>query len=209
MLKIISPLFILFLLLAISCKQDKDYAKSEFNEPEDPEFASRETWNSIAPGLHANFGSTDIHYSRSVPPEIVPAGNMTKTGWKGEKLNFQALLWSTENIAALEISGTELTSKEGSVIDTTYIQVKPVGYLLTDEFLTGCGRRNKDTIPAHLVPDILYPNQIFNLPAQSVRPVWLSIQIPAEVPAGIYSGALQVRTPKDTLRLPYTVIVQN
>ena len=209
MLKIFSTLFILILLITVSCKQSKDIGTSGFYEPEDPESASQETWNSIKPGLHANFGSTDIRYSRSVPPEIVHSGNMKKTGWKGEKLNFQAILWSTGNIATLEISSTDLTSKKGLVIGTPYIRVRPVGYLLTDEFLTGCGHRNKDTIPAHLVPDILYSNQIFNLPAQSVRPVWLSIQIPVKVPAGTYSGALQIMTPKDTLQLPYSVIVQD
>jgi len=64
-------------------------------------------------------------------------------------------------------------------------------------------------MPSRLVPDILFQNRRFNIPAHSSRPVWLDITIPHTTKAGLYQGSLSIRTPEDSLRLPFTVRVQN
>src|SRR5262245_56094944 len=56
-----------------------------------------ERWNRVAPGLHAAFGSTDAIYFRSEVPNIADdARSWQGSGWRGERLNAAALIWSAE-----------------------------------------------------------------------------------------------------------------
>src|SRR3982074_2396842 len=54
-------------------------------------------WKSQAKGLHSSFVSTDQLYFRSEVPKIeVVTKSWGVTGWKGERLNAQLLVWSPD-----------------------------------------------------------------------------------------------------------------
>ncbi len=159
--------------------------------------------------VHAAFGSIDIRYARSLPPDTGLSPVWHGTGWKGEHKDAQVVIWSTENAGDFTVSADPLYNRQGDTIDPSAIRIYPVGYVLTDAFLSGCGTRNKDTIPAHLVPDILFQNRRFNLPAHSSHPVWLEINIPHTAKARLYQGSVSIRTPEDSMRLPFTLRIQD
>src|SRR5512138_1266860 len=56
-------------------------------------------WNKQEAGLHAAFGSTDALYMRC---EVPAAGSLTtdikSTGWRGERVNSQLLIWSPDTL---------------------------------------------------------------------------------------------------------------
>ena len=189
---------ILFCLTFISCK-DQIY-QTGFDEPENPVIHDLSEWQNITPGLHLSFGNTDKHYSfRSVP--INPEANkQVCTGWKGERINLMFLLWSSEYQENINISAGPLSGSDNNIIDSTRISIHPLRYVLTDEFLSGCGDRNPDTIPASIVPDILDNNQVFNLIPQSVRPVWGTINIPQDVEEDVYSGIINIKSGESNLQ---------
>ena len=49
----------------------------------------------------------------------------------------------------------------------------------------------------------------FDLAGRTVRPVWLSIDVPATTPAGVYRGILEVATEKYHKSLAITILVQH
>lgn len=183
---------ITFSLIQISC-QNKVY-RTGFNEPTDTSKFDLTEWKNISPGLHSSFASSDKRYSYRSVPDVKVKKKQACTGWKGERINLKFLLWSSEYQENINISPGPLSGSENNIIDSNMIRIHPLRYVITDEFLSGCGYRNPDTIPFRIVPDILENNRVFNLIPQSVRPVWVTIDIPQNVEKDIYTGSINIRT---------------
>ncbi len=201
--------FLIFSLTHLSCKNQ--IYKTGFDEPEDPIIHDPSEWQNISPGLHSSFGNTDQHYSFRSVPVNQKTNKQVCTGWKGERINLMLLLWSSEYQENIRISPGQLFGTNNNIIDSTKITIHPLRYVLTDEFLTGCGDRSPDTIRTSIVSDILENNQVFNLIAQSVRPVWVTIDIPQDVEKDIYSGIIYIKSEEDntqSLSIELSVINQ-
>jgi hypothetical protein len=64
---------------------------------------------------------------------------------------------------------------------------------MTDEFKNGCGKRKSADLDSSLVADLINTDlSSVRLVANSVQPVWLSIKVPANAKAGVYTGAITV-----------------
>jgi hypothetical protein len=57
----------LFLVIFVSCDQIKVADLSQ--EAADPDTYDMSVWEDIEPGIDSGFGSTDIAYSKSIPPK--------------------------------------------------------------------------------------------------------------------------------------------
>ena len=206
--KLLLPIVLLGLSL-FSCS-DQIY-QTGFDEPEDPVIHDLSEWQNITPGLHSSFGNTNKHYSFRSVPVNQETNKQVCTGWKGERINLMFLLWSSEYQENISISPGPLFGSDNNIIDSAKITIHPLRYVLTDEFLSGCGYRSPDTIPASIVPDMLENNQVFNLIPQSVRPVWVTIDIPQNVEKDIYTGIINIKSGEinsQQLRIELTVINQ-
>ncbi len=204
-------IIILFSVIIIlnSC-QEPEKISIGFPEPENPEPLATGLWDKVQPGLHISYGSVDERYNRDSPPEINNNDSWNGVGWKGEKIHTQFLLWAEQDITNMTWHVSNLTDSKGNTINSQKIEIRAIRYVLTDEFLTGCGWRDKDTIQAHLVGDILEPVEQLNLPAQSVRPMWLSINIPKDQEPGLYNGKLNINyDPEASLSLNISIKVQD
>jgi len=201
--------FLLFSIAYLSCKNQ--IYQTGFDEPEDPVFYDLSEWQNITPGLHSSFGSTNKHYSFRSVPVNQKTNKQVCTGWKGERINLIFLLWSSEYQENINISPGPLFGSNNNIIDSTRITIHPLRYVLTDKFLSGCGDRDPDTIPVSIVPDMLENNRIFNLIPQSVRPVWVTIDIPQNVEKDIYSGIINIKSGENNsqpLSIELTVLNQ-
>jgi len=183
--------FLLFGLTQTSCKEQIYH--TGFDEPEDPVVHDLTEWQNITAGLHSSFGSTNKRYSYHSVPLIQKVNKYVCTGWKRERINLIFLLWSSEYQENINISPGPLFGNDNNFIDSSRITIHPLRYVLTDEFLSGCGHRSPDTIPASIVPDMLENNRIFNLIPQSVRPVWVTIDIPQNIKNDIYTGIINIK----------------
>ena len=173
--------------------------------------ADGERWTRVRPGLHASFGSTDAIYFRSEVPDVADdAGAWDAVGWRGERLNATMLVWSSEPLEQVRVEATDLADGAGHVIGKGSMRLRLVRYVLSN-YPAGARDATCDAGPtdkAWLLPDRLEPFERFDLPARTVRPVWISLDIPATAPPGRYEGTLEVTSGTQRAALRLRVDVQ-
>jgi len=169
-----------------------------------------ESWTNQKPGLHASFGSTDELYLRCEVPSISQESLTCEvTGWKGERLNAQVLVWSPDTIKQIRFKISDLITADGKVIRKENIKLDMVRYVVSNLPYNAskfdCGAPMDTT---WLMPDRFETFDRFDLPGRSVRPVWLSFEIPAVAEAGDYKGTIEINSLKGITTLKVNLTVQ-
>jgi hypothetical protein len=141
-------------------------------------------------GPHFSFGSTDELYLRTEVPAVKSTWSWTGSGWRGERLNAQILVWSSDTLEQVRFVVSDLIAHNGASIGKDNISLNMVRYVLANYPYASkegnCGASPyKD---AFLLPDRLDQFQNFDVPGRTVRPVWVSIDIPARAEPGHYRG---------------------
>jgi hypothetical protein len=171
-----------------------------------------EKWVQEKPGLHVSFASTDEAYFRTEVPSVNNlSGSWSETGWKGERLNAMILAWSPDSINQVRFVLRDLKTDEGNILSKNSISLNMVRYVISNypynskEATCGTGPVDK----AFLMPDRLEAFDRFDIPSKTMRPVWLSIDIPTTTVAGIYKGVIEVLSEKQKAILLVEIKVQN
>ena len=198
---------LLLLLIFSSCQQPAGRVTDTFDEPADPDTLASAQWQGATGRVQAAFGSSDIRYARGIPPREGLSAEWQGVAWRGERVHAQVVVWSTEDMAQLQVGVTPLRNGDHQ-LDAGAVSLHPLGYVLADTGFTGCRHRSQDTMRARLSPEILYKNKPFTLPARTVRPVWISVHIPAGTAGGTYRGSVVITTGSDSLYLPVSIRVQ-
>src|SRR5690554_5082519 len=109
--------FIGFSLLgSISCNSSRPQKEcTTFEEMKDPTNDTLSDWSNVPAGLHASFISIDDKLPKSVAPEITPVNNVKVSGWKGEKVAAQMLLWAAEDIRQVECVLDDFANDENTL----------------------------------------------------------------------------------------------
>ena len=173
-------------------------------------------WSAQKKKLHISFGSTDESYFRSEVPELEKESlSFEGVAWKGERLNALILVWSPDTINQVRFTLSDLKNEKGKVLDKTNMQLNMVRYVVGNypygaKDVT-CGASPYKNL--YLMPDRFVPMTIgidrFDLPGKTVRPVWLSFDIPIQIEAGTYMGTIDVRSENYAAKLNVKVHVQN
>jgi len=183
---------ILSSILFIGCNNEKPKRECPtFTELPDPTADTLSDWSNIPLGLQTSLVSIDVKYRKSVAPQVDMAKMTSLTGWKGERVSGQLLLWTAENIKQVECEFSDFSSSSAK-LPADIAQARFVRYVITDIFEPGCGYRKPEDFPSSLVPDMLDNITCFDIPAKTVRPVWLTINIPANANPGVYKSELSV-----------------
>lgn len=186
-------LFYFTFIFMLSCNSSRNVLSCDtFRELSDSAVVNEVEWKRVPNGLQVSFGTIDSRYAKTKVPVVKPETFWKGTGWKGERLSAQVVLWTNEKID--EVSFRFSAFKSGtSELSPGIAQARFVRYVMTDSFGKGCdAERNPQKYPASLSPDMLDNLTCFNISSCTVRPVWISIDIPAEAHAGIYRGTLSV-----------------
>jgi hypothetical protein len=177
-----------------------------FDKPVDPG-----DWAKSSPGLHASFGNADTLYFRSEVPAINDeAAGWKATGWKGERLNTQLVVWSGDSIGQVRCVISNLVSESGQQIGKNNIEINLVRYVLSN-YPYGSAEAICGESPyknGFLMPDRFEPFDRFDLPAKTARPIWISCNIPANAAAGKYKGTIEVSSTMGRKKLDIEVVVQ-
>ncbi|WP_270090629.1 DUF4091 domain-containing protein [Sphingobacterium sp. SYP-B4668] len=163
-----------------------------FREMADPTKDTLSDWSAVKKGLHSSFVTIDKRYAKSQVPNVKVERKQSVTGWKGERISAQILLWTTEARPEVTVTVSELKNRKGGKITSGAASAHFVRYVMTDEFAGGCGHRKPENFASSLSPDMLDNLQSFNLEAKKVRPVWISINIPRDAEAGAYAGKIRI-----------------
>ncbi len=197
---IIMVLFVTGQLCAQKFKVSPDY------EPENPTQLSHpdmDRWSYIPTGLLGSVGSIDKRYERDVVPMFSSETSWNGTAWRGEKINIQLVLWSNTAVPQVRVVPSPLVNENNKVIDEGNIQANFVRYVLADNAFYSCGR-NTQKKPPILVADIIDNISSFEIPAKSVRPVWVTIKVPPDAAPGTFHGNISVKA-KDGVELTFKI----
>lgn len=169
-------------------------------------------WTKQKQGMHAAFGSEDaLYFRREVPPISDEAVTWEATGWKGERLNAQIVVWSSDTLQQVRFTINNLKNEKGKLLSKENIQLNKIGYLLAN-FPYGSKEPDCGESPyrnGFLMPDRFESFNRFDVPGKTVRPVWLCLNIPSNADAGSYTGTIDVHNTKQHITLHIKVNVQN
>src|SRR5688572_16498009 len=94
---------------------------------------NQDAWRKQKEGLHVSFASTDELYFRTEVPELEKeTTSWTATGWKGERMNTQVLVWSPDTLEQVRFKVSDLKSSNGKLISKNNAQVNMVRYVTSN-----------------------------------------------------------------------------
>ncbi len=162
-------------------------------------------------GLNVSFASTDELYLRCEIPKLQSVVTTWEdTGWKGERLNAQILVWSHDTLEQVRFKVNNLVNAGGKVLDKSNVRLNLVRYVLSNYPYAAknarCDAIASDT--AYLMPDRFETFERFDLPGRTLRPVWATVDIPAGTEPGIYNGTIDVNTTNNHVTLNVKINVQ-
>jgi hypothetical protein len=162
--------------------------------------------------LHVSFATTDELFFRSEVPELQKeALTWEGKGWKGERLNIQILVWSPDTLSQVRVTLHDLKDAKGRSISKSNFNINMVRYVVSNypygaKDVTCGASPYKDLF---LMPDRFESFDRFDLPGKTVRPVWLSLNIPAGTEAGLYTGTIEVKSVNTSTTMNIKINVQN
>jgi len=192
--KTIHLFFVIFLLVfQLGCNKysDSDIDCTTYEEPDNPNPISTESWNQVSRGLHASIGSTDERYAKYSVPNVELGKIWQGAGWQGERVSAQIVLWAVDSVARLIPEFSDFISSDGEIMLAKIAKARFVRYVITDEFADGCGYRKPEDFAASLSADVLDTVRCFCMEAQTTRPVWITFDIPANAKPGNYESILK------------------
>lgn len=164
-----------------------------FEELPDPTADTLSDWSNVGNGLHASFVTIDKRFPKSVAPDFSVKKQESMTGWRGERISAQVLLWTNTEIVDAQVEVSEFTGENGEHLPVDMASTHFVRYVMTDEFAGGCGHRKPEDFAASLSPDMLDDMTSFDLEAKKVRPVWVTLRIPEDAKPGNYTAKVHVK----------------
>lgn len=120
--------------------------------------------------------------------------------WKGDELNSKIVVCSRENaVHNVEVLVSDFSSDSG-VITADNVDAK---WLKEVQANIGCGNIDNGNVyaPVEAFPDVIYKGGKCDLAAEKVLFSWLTINVPKDAKAGIYTGLVTVTA--DELETPY------
>ena len=173
----------------------------DFQELADPA-APFADWSAVAAEPQASFASIDCRYAKSQPPVLTVRKTCRLTAWRGERVSAQLLVWSKRPVAEVTCQTGILRSENGA-LPASAVRSRFVRYVMSDEFACGCCKRKPQNFASVLVADMLDERPAMALDSCTVRPVWVTVDVPAEAAPGLYSAPVTVRC--DGTELPLTL----
>lgn len=168
-----------------------------YQELPDPATYSEKEWNAVK-GVNVFWGTTDARYAKHAVP-VLKQQTITLEGWRGERVNAQAVVWTGADVKDLNFSLTGFKNAKGQLLPADAIKAAFIRYVMTDELNKdgkgGCGHRPDHSIyDSLLVADGIDPLLAsMSLPARSAQPIWVQCWIPQTAAPGMYKGELLVK----------------
>lgn len=177
-------------LLMSACGGTKNSASPDFQEMADPAAAFAD-WSAADDAPHASFVTTDLRYAKSQLPDVEPQTTCRLTAWRGERVSAQLLVWSAQPVAEATCEVGRLRSEAAKLPDDA-ATARFVRYVMSDEFACGCCKRQPENFAAVLVADMLDERPAIALDACTVRPVWITVDVPSDAVPGLYRAPVTV-----------------
>lgn len=165
-------------------------------------------------GVNVSWGDIDVRYQQDIFPELELNEELQLSGWRGERVFAQAVVWTETPVMNLNFEVTDLKGTDRQVIDSENIRAGFVTYVIGDGYFsngTGCGEWAKEphrdsVVVADCIDHHLERMQLDSMKTQGI---WLTCRIPSDVEPGEYCGNLIVRDGRKVIsKLQLKVTVQ-
>lgn len=179
--------------LMMACSNDAEQFVT-FEEADDPVAVSERSqaaWNQVGK-LEAVWASADSLYSRSEVPSVAQIETNRLSGWKGERVSAQFLLYTGTGVDGVRCDVKEFKSATASM-SADVAQARFVRYTLADKGGMDCRCEKGPRNEVILVPDMIDSLKVFNMDSRTVRPVWVTINIPQDAEPGVYKSEIVVK----------------
>ena len=187
-------LVILCLALMVGCQQQQQITVAKtYEEPKDPSPKTSQNWETLPNGLQASVSSIYTRHLRSEIPRLEQKTTWKGSGWRGERLSLQCVLWTKDSVNKVAVDWSNLVSDKGNTIPKQSMQSSFVKYVITDEFAEGCGYRKPQDFASSLAADVLEPVNSYLVKGKETRPLWLTIDIPKDAIPDTYNGSLNIQ----------------
>ena len=158
--------------------------------------------------LSVRWGNVDTRYPVNAADAVSSAAVSEAVAWKGERVNLQLVV--TNKGAAADSCTVKYVFSElkngKSVIPATNVVGGFVQPVITDRF-TGCGKHEVDAYGENLVADRITGTNPTVVDGDSVRGLWLTVQVPRDAKAGTYKGYVELDVNGKATKYSYTVKV--
>jgi hypothetical protein len=163
----------------------------DWSEPLDPATSNPALWADMTRPV-ASWGSVDVRYPLHEPFAGEIAAEQTLAGWRGERVHAQLVVSTPVEIGGMVCEVSDLRGESGGTIagagGARFVKSVLADYLNPD---TMCGGRQPGE-PSRIVADLLDPAPSLTAAARTTRPVWITVEIPADAAPGLYSGKVRV-----------------
>lgn len=191
-MKKLFPILLLALIVAgCSQKQSTSANCDTYVEASLPDSVMSD-WSSVAKGLQVSVGSIDTRYERNEIPELEVSTDWSGSAWKGERVSMQFVVWTKDSVENISVEIADFTDGAGKTISSDAAKAHFVRYVITDEFAEGCGHRKPENYASSLSADVLDNLDCLSISPNSARPVWITIDVPADAAEGVYSSKVQL-----------------
>ena len=183
-------LFICAILLAAMVNAQEFVTYKEAKDPVKVSERSKVAWKE-AKKIEAQWVSADSLYSRSEVPAKSGVTVRVLEGWKGERVSAQLLLWSGKGVDGIKCKVKDFVSTDAKM-PADIAKARFVRYTIADQGGYDCRCDRGPKHKAFLAPDMIDTLNVFNMEPHSVRPVWVTVDIPSDAKPGRYSSAIVV-----------------
>lgn len=160
------------------------FPADDYDEQKESARPDTSAWRGLPARLHAAWASRDELFRRCELPLTAAGSDTALTAWRGERISAAAVLYAPVAQGRLRVEA------QGGPGDGT-ATARFLRYVLTDDY-KACGNHPAGLEP-WLVPDVLdRPGTVLSLEAMTVRPVWLTVEVPREAQPGDYDVILRV-----------------
>lgn len=165
-------------------------ANHKYTEPIDTSTVDKAGWEFVSGPTRLTWASKNIAYKQfATPPEIAVTDTVVNA-WRGERLGLEALLISPQGCGELSVEISDLR-RGNQVVKAPGSSAAFMRYVLSTAW-NACGYP-PDTLPTFTVADMIdLPQAIVAMTPRSVRPIWLTVEVP-DVKPGKYDMTLTVK----------------
>lgn len=188
--KLISTLLAIFIFASCAQKNNKINCNT-YQEATLPVKVVSD-WESLPSGLQTSLGSIDERYVKHEIPKVAQSLEWKGAAWRGERVSAQLVVWSKDSIEQIRSEISDFKSSNGNSIVANNASIHFIRYVITDEFAEGCGERKPENYASSLSADVLDIIDCIDLSPNTTRPIWVTIDVPADATPGIYTAALQL-----------------
>lgn len=141
--------------------------------------------------LNAQWVSADSLYSRSEVPVESGVDVRILEGWRGERVSAQLLLWTGKGVDGVGCDIKDFKSTDAK-LPSEIAKARFVRYTIADQGGYDCRCERGPKHKSFLAPDMIDSLEVFDMEPNTVRPVWITINIPQDAKPGKYSTEIVI-----------------